>query len=224
MLILGGGEKGGTGKTTLMVNLATMRALKGRDVLLYDMDPQRTATLWASRRDENGIQPRVASSQKILDPRVLSPGAVIRNELKALMPKYEDILVDAGGANNEVLRAAMSLADVVIFPITPSDFDMWTFGNLSNLIASAQGKDSDLKGYIFLNRVSTNPGAARQEIIDCDDFLEDFDNLTRLKSVLYQRKPIRKNSGNGLAIIEAKPMDEKASEEIKAIYEEVFNG
>lgn len=53
MLILIGGQKGGGGKTTTATNLATMFVLDKRDVLLYDIDPQRTATLWASRRDEN---------------------------------------------------------------------------------------------------------------------------------------------------------------------------
>ena len=47
MLILIGGQKGGGGKTTTATNLATMFVLDKRDVLLYDIDPQRTATLWA---------------------------------------------------------------------------------------------------------------------------------------------------------------------------------
>ena len=40
MIILIGGEKGGTGKTTLATNLATMHALNGKDVLLVDTDKQ----------------------------------------------------------------------------------------------------------------------------------------------------------------------------------------
>ncbi len=36
MIILIGGEKGGTGKTTIATNLSAMRSLAGRDVLLID--------------------------------------------------------------------------------------------------------------------------------------------------------------------------------------------
>jgi chromosome partitioning protein len=40
MIALIGGEKGGTGKTTLATNLAAKRVLAGRDVLLVDADAQ----------------------------------------------------------------------------------------------------------------------------------------------------------------------------------------
>ena len=64
MVILIGGEKGGTGKTTIATNLAALRALAGHDVLLVDTDSQGSASYWASSRDEAGIKPRVACIQK----------------------------------------------------------------------------------------------------------------------------------------------------------------
>jgi cellulose biosynthesis protein BcsQ len=47
MIIVIGGEKGGTGKTTLATNLAAKRALAGRDVLLIDTDAQDILTDFA---------------------------------------------------------------------------------------------------------------------------------------------------------------------------------
>ena len=64
MVILIGGEKGGTGKTTIATNLAALRALAWHDVLLVDTDSQGSASYWASSRDEAGIKPRVACIQK----------------------------------------------------------------------------------------------------------------------------------------------------------------
>lgn len=43
-IILIGGEKGGTGKTTLATNLATLQGLKGRKVVLIDTDIQASAS------------------------------------------------------------------------------------------------------------------------------------------------------------------------------------
>jgi cellulose biosynthesis protein BcsQ len=52
-IILVGNEKGGTGKTTISVNLAGMAALQGLDVLLVDADPgQQSAAKWTARRQE----------------------------------------------------------------------------------------------------------------------------------------------------------------------------
>ena len=57
MIVLIGGEKGGTGKTTIATNLAALRAMAGRDVLLVDTDPQGSASYWTTSRDENAIKP-----------------------------------------------------------------------------------------------------------------------------------------------------------------------
>ena len=42
MIILVGGEKGGTGKSTIATNLAIMLMRSGRDVLVVDADDQET--------------------------------------------------------------------------------------------------------------------------------------------------------------------------------------
>ena len=224
MLIVIGGQKGGGGKTTIATNLATMLVRDKRDVILYDIDPQRTATLWASRRDENQELTRVNSTQKVLDKRTINVGAVIRNELIAIQPKYQDIVIDAGGADNEALRASLSLADTAIFPIIPSEFDMWTFETLSNLVASAQGKASQLYARVLINKVNTNPATAKKEIEDCNDFLSDYDNFSRFDNFLSERITVWRASGKGMATVEYKPTDLKAIEEMKTIYGEVING
>ena len=52
MIILIGGEKGGTGKTTIATNLASIFKHNGRDVLLVDTDKQGSASFWCATRDE----------------------------------------------------------------------------------------------------------------------------------------------------------------------------
>ena len=44
MIIVVGGIKGGSGKTTVATHLAILRAQAGHDVLLIDADDQETAT------------------------------------------------------------------------------------------------------------------------------------------------------------------------------------
>ena len=60
MIILIGGEKGGTGKTTVATNLAAIRASRGHDVLLVDTDKQGSASAWSDIRDIKKSKPKPA--------------------------------------------------------------------------------------------------------------------------------------------------------------------
>ena len=51
MIVLIGGEKGGTGKTTLATNLVVERTNEVGDILLIDADKQMTASHWCSVRE-----------------------------------------------------------------------------------------------------------------------------------------------------------------------------
>lgn len=223
MIILVGGEKGGTGKSTIATNLATMRTMKGIDTLLFDIDPQKTSTFWASRRDENNISPRIASCQKILDSRILNAGVVIRNELKALMSKYENIIVDAGGAASEVLRAAMTMADILILPLMPSSFDIWTLGTVNNLISEVKHTNPNIIAKVVYNKVAPHPQTAKSEMEESNEILSDFESIKRFDTILIYRVAIRRSQSKGQAIVEYRPLDDKANEEINSLYREVFN-
>ncbi len=76
---------------------------------------------------------------------------------------------------------------------------------------------------MLLNKVNTNPVTAKKEIEECDDFLSDFDNLTRFDNFLSERIAVRRASNEGMATVEYKPVDLKATEEIKSIYKEVLS-
>src|SRR3712207_4168765 len=52
-------QKGGAGKTTLAVHLATCAYLNGHRVALVDLDPQATARRWGEKREAEG--PEVVS-------------------------------------------------------------------------------------------------------------------------------------------------------------------
>jgi len=141
-------RRGGTGKTTLSINLATARAKKGHDVLLVDTDPQGSASYWAATREELGVEPRIASIQKF--------GKTLAGELRDLSKRYEDIIVDAGGRDSVELRAGLVVADRVYVPIQASQFDMWTLDQMDSLVGQAQAMNPDLKAFVLINRASTN--------------------------------------------------------------------
>lgn len=212
MIILIGGEKGGTGKTTLATNLAAMRALKGRDVLLIDTDPQGSANYWAQSRDDEKVIPRVACVQKF--------GKGLPTEVKDLEHRYQDIIIDAGGRDSIELRSALVVTQKVYIPIQPSQFDIWTLNQMDELVEAAKAFNPDLQARVIISRSSTNPSV--HEAKDTCSLLEDFPNLGLVEEFICDRIAYRKAAKDGISVIELKPKDPKAAEEMEAFYQEVF--
>lgn len=213
MIILIGGEKGGTGKTTIATNLATMRTKKANNLLLIDTDKQPTASYWCSLREDRQVEPRIASIQKF--------EKAVRTETLALKTKYEDIIIDAGGRDSPELRSALLVVEKAIFPLRPSQFDLWTLDRMNTLVQTAQEFNEKLQAFIVINQVSPHPNV--KEVEEAKALIQEFAYLTLLKTHLCERIAYRKAAMHGMAVTEYKPQDNKAIEEIVNLYQEVFN-
>src|SRR3954447_2006611 len=126
MIVLLAQTKGGVGKSTLAVNLAIERSRAGRDVLLVDADEQGTAMDFTALRTEALGSPGYTA--------VSLAGPAVRTQVLQLQPKYEDIIIDAGGRDTTGLRAALTVADVAIVPFKPRTFDLWVVDKVVSLI------------------------------------------------------------------------------------------
>lgn len=102
--------KGGVGKTTSSINIATAIARDGYKVVVVDTDPQLSIANW---HEENKCQFDVvsASSQK----EVYS--------IKKSLKEYDYIIIDGAAAISEISSAAVMISDLVIIPVTPSPLD-----------------------------------------------------------------------------------------------------
>lgn len=212
MILLIGGEKGGTGKTTLATNLAALRVLAGRDVLLVDTDIQGSASYWAAIRDETGIRPRVASIQKF--------GKGLVGELRDLSGRYQDIIIDAGGRDSVELRSALVVADQVVTPLQASQFDVWTLERMAELITQARSLNEGLAAQVVINRASSNPVVG--ETRDAQAYLTDFPDLTLMRTVVRDRISYRRAAGEGCGVVEIPQRDNKAVAEIQLLYAEIY--
>jgi chromosome partitioning protein len=213
MIILIGGEKGGPGKTTIATNLAAMRTKEVKDLLLIDTDKQPTASYWCSIREDNQIQPRVASVQKF--------EKTVRTETLALKEKYNDIIIDAGGRDSPELRGALLVADKAIFPLRPSQFDLWTLGRLNTLVETANEINENLKAYVIINQALPNPVVKEAE--EAKQLVSDFENLILMETHVCERIVFRRAAIQGMSVVEYKPEDYKAIEEINNLYKEIFD-
>lgn len=67
-------QKGGTGKTTLSINVAFGLAQAGRRVLLVDADQQASANDWSSLREDRRFK-QLAAERASLCPTCAAPGS-----------------------------------------------------------------------------------------------------------------------------------------------------
>lgn len=213
MIVLVGGEKGGTGKTTIVTNLAAMRMQQINEILLIDTDKQSSASSWASVRDQNTEIKRVLSVQKF--------GNTINNEIRALHTKYNDILIDAGGQNSQELRASMLVAEKMYIPIQAGQFDVWTLGLMDQLVSQVKTFNPHLKAMVLINRASTNP--LTTEIEEIFQVMSEFENLTLSAAILKERIAYRKAAKEGLSVVELNKQDPKATDEMQFLYNEIYD-
>ena len=210
MILVAGGIKGGSGKSTVAVNLAVMRAREERDVLLVDADDQETATDFTVLRNE-------CLGGKAGYTSVALRGKAIRTEVHRLVPKYDDIIIDTGGRDTTSQRAAMSVADVYLVPFVPRSFDVWTLERVAELVEEVQTVHLDLQPFVFLNRAD----ARGRDNAEAVAYFREFETLEYLDAPLGNRKVFANAAASGLAVVEYRPRDPKAIAEIERFYESV---
>lgn len=213
MIVLIGGEKGGTGKTTVATNLVVERANEISDVLLIDADSQMTASYWCSIREQKGIVPRISNIQKY--------GTTLKVEAKALSKKYQDIIIDTGGRDTPELRAGLLVADVFVAPLRPSQFDLWTLNKINNLVEEVLSINETLRSYVLVNQCSTNPSV--KELQEARELIKDFKFLTLMNVALCERIAFRKAAICGKSVAECLHDDSKAIAELRAVYHELYH-
>lgn len=210
MIILVGGEKGGSGKSCLAQNLAVYLQKNARDVLLLDADPQGTTTDWIKERDENLDLKSI--------PAVQAAGN-IRHILMDLSKRYEDIIIDAGGQDSEALRSAMTVATHMLLPFRPKRRDLKTLVHIEKLIKLAKAVNPSLKTNAVITQCPTLPSQS-QRILDAKDACESF-GLKALNQFTTNRNVYDDADENGLSVFEV-ASDPKAKAEIECIAIEFF--
>lgn len=105
--------KGGSGKSTTSVILGTELAHAGAKVTLLDCDPNRSVTLWASRR--------------ALPKRMSLQSDVTESEIVKTIKHYDAdgqiVIVDLEGVASRLVSRAISQADLVLIPMRATTLD-----------------------------------------------------------------------------------------------------
>jgi len=210
-----GGEKGGSGKSCLARNLAAYFAGKGLDTIIVDGDPQRTSANWCGRRDqvnsENGdIYPSVHCVEKTGD---------LRASLRDLKHRYQVVVVDVGGRDSRELRTAAVVSDMLISPFRPSQDDIDTLPQLSEIVKQARDFNEDLVVAMLFAQAPTASGS--REVEETRALIADYaDTLPLMPLLIRERKAYRDTSFLGLGVTEYSSGPAKA--EIQLVGQEIL--
>jgi chromosome partitioning protein len=132
------------------------------------------------------------------------------------------VFIDAGGRDSVELRSAMVVAQRVMIPILPSQYDMWTLDHMQELVTAARGFNPLLDALVVLSRVSPNPLIT--DAHDAQLSLEQYPALRLSDTAVCERQAYRRSARQGEAVTELERPDAKASTEMRLLYEEVFHG
>jgi chromosome partitioning protein len=213
MIILIASQKGGCGKSTLAINIAVVLAHQGKDVLLVDADKQLSASNWSQERFESCKDKPLINSVQKQDNIAMS--------LKDLAKRYEIVIVDAAGRDSKEMRSAMLVADTLVIPSRPAQFDLSTIPRMSEIVDEARDINENLKTYAVITMSPSNSPSDTNEAIE---YLKSFDNLLLCNTIIGDRKIFRDSTSTGLGVIElpAKSSSDKAGQaELLAMVKEL---
>lgn len=150
--------KGGTGKTTTAMLLATALGDRGR-TLLVDADPQGSALSWSEQ------------AVKLPFSVIGLPVKDVHLRLPEIGQGYEFVVVDTPPGDASIVRSALLAVSHALLPIPPTLIDLDRLRPTMELIAEAEAINPDLSVSVVLTKVrrgTRSAKGAREVLVDLD--------------------------------------------------------
>lgn len=202
MIIITAAQKGGSGKSTIATNIAALLS-HSSSVVLLDLDSQATSAKWIMLRRQTNM-PAVDLVQEIGNANnkdVAAKHFQRADKIRALAQTHDHVVIDVGGRDSDELRSAMMIADVALFPFTPSWADLSTAPHMSKIACRVKERNAGLQVFALLNQCPTNP--LIREAADSHEYLAADPGITLLDNRVHSRKVYRDAMSAGYGVVES---------------------
>ena len=204
-------QKGGSGKTTLTMQLAGTLAKRGVKVLVVDADSQGTATRWSSSAPEDTPFPAAVVG-------LSTAGNKVHREVAKFTDDYGLIMIDCPPAvESSVLQSALLIADLALIPIIPSPPDLWAAVGIRQLIETLNTINEDLQARLVINNLEPRTSLAKEAL----DILPEL-GIPLLRTILHHRTAYRQSAVFGGMVHHLGRKASPAIREIEALADEVL--
>lgn len=206
MLIAVSNQKGGVGKSTIAVHLATWLHDRGYQIALLDLDIQRSSSQWMRE-----AEPAIAVDTADTPEECLS-------KARGLTESHEFVVIDCPGGIDSVSRTALILADLALLPISPSILDLRSVQQATSILQYAQGINRGKpEGRLILNRMRTRDTIS-SELKEAAPTL----GVQCAEHVLRDLQAFRDAAQQGTVVTRMKKGNNDAAKDIDALFTELL--
>lgn len=201
------GNKGGTGKTTLSLNLAAGLARRG-SVVIVDADPQQSAYQW-----------RLIGKEDAVLPAVVAAAFGLEKTIQALRDVHDHVVIDCPPSiKAPQTEHALRLAHHALIPLQPSPMDLWATSHLARIIEKIRPENPRLRALIVMSQMEPRTTLSRL----MPEAVAELD-LPVARTSLQRRSIHRLCVLEGRSVFQAGRRGAAAAAEINDLIAEIFD-